>query len=45
MCLAYTMTGRYAEAIEWGRKVVHDYPNFSNGYKPLLASLGHAERV
>jgi serine/threonine protein kinase/Tfp pilus assembly protein PilF len=41
-CRAYTIAGRYPEAITWGRKVVHDYPDFSNGYKPLLASLGHA---
>jgi TolB-like protein/Tfp pilus assembly protein PilF len=40
--IAYTIAGRYEEAIVWGRKVVHDHPNFSNGYKPLLASLGHA---
>ncbi|ETW97029.1 MAG: hypothetical protein ETSY2_45340, partial [Candidatus Entotheonella gemina] len=39
--VAYTIAERYSEAVEWGRKVTHDNPTFTNGYKPLIASLGH----
>lgn len=43
-CIAYTLLQRYDLACEWGRRTVDQNPNFANGYKPFLASLGHSGR-
>lgn len=40
-CIAYTFAREYKSAVEWGRRSVRVWPNFSNGYKPLISSLGH----
>lgn len=40
-CIAYTFAREYLSAAEWGRRSVRVWPNFSNGYKPLICSLGH----
>jgi DNA-binding SARP family transcriptional activator/TolB-like protein/Tfp pilus assembly protein PilF len=42
--VAYTMKGDYERAIIVGRRVTKALPDFVNGYKPLLASLGHLGR-
>jgi tetratricopeptide (TPR) repeat protein len=42
--VAYTLKGDYEKAVSLGRRVVRANPHFSNGYKPLLASLGHLGR-
>jgi DNA-binding SARP family transcriptional activator/Tfp pilus assembly protein PilF len=39
--LAYVFKGDYARAATIGRRVVNSNPEFSNGYKPLIAALGH----
>jgi DNA-binding SARP family transcriptional activator/Tfp pilus assembly protein PilF len=39
--LAYVFKGDYARAATVGRRVVNSNPGFSNGYKPLIAALGH----
>jgi DNA-binding SARP family transcriptional activator len=38
---AYTIRGDYEQAIVYGRRAVKANPQFINGYKPLIASLGH----
>ena len=43
--IAYTIKGRYEEAVNVGRRVVKATPDFVNGYKPLIASLGHLGRI
>ena len=39
--VAYVFKGDYARAATIGRRVVNSNPEFSNGYKPLIAALGH----
>jgi DNA-binding SARP family transcriptional activator len=39
--IAYTFKGDYERAVVAGRRAVEDNPDFVNGYKPLIASLGH----
>jgi TolB-like protein/cytochrome c-type biogenesis protein CcmH/NrfG len=39
--VAYVFKGDYARAATVGRRVVNSKPEFSNGYKPLIAALGH----
>ncbi len=43
-CIAYTIKREYEEAVKWGKQTVDENPFFSNGYKPLIASLGNLER-
>jgi DNA-binding SARP family transcriptional activator/TolB-like protein/cytochrome c-type biogenesis protein CcmH/NrfG len=40
-CTAYLLRGDYKEAIVYGRRSAKANPQFINGYKPLIASLGH----
>jgi tetratricopeptide (TPR) repeat protein len=42
--IAYTVKGDYERAAVVGRRVVKTNPEFINGYKPLIASLGHLGR-
>ena len=42
--VAYTFAGNYEQAAKTGRRVVRMTPAFVNGYKPLIASLGHLGR-
>lgn len=42
--IAYTFKGDYEKAVGVGRRAVRANPEFSNGYKPLIASLGHLGR-
>jgi len=42
--VAYTIKGDYEQAVIFGRRVVQGNPDFINGYKPLIASLGHLGR-
>jgi DNA-binding SARP family transcriptional activator len=42
--IAYTFSGDYEEAVRVGQRVVDANPDFTNAYKPLLASLGHLRR-
>lgn len=37
----YTFAQDYEKAVVVGRRSVRANPNFTNGYKPLLAALGH----
>jgi adenylate cyclase len=39
--IAYTFKGDYERAVLVGRRAVAANPNFTAGYKPLIASLGH----
>jgi DNA-binding SARP family transcriptional activator len=39
--IAYTFKGDYERAVLAGRRAVEANPDFVNGYKPLIASLGH----
>jgi DNA-binding SARP family transcriptional activator len=39
--IAYMFKGDYAQAVTVGRRAVKANPEFSNGYKPLIAALGH----
>jgi tetratricopeptide (TPR) repeat protein len=41
---AYTFKGDYERAVLVGRRAVEANPDFVNGYKPLIASLGHLGR-
>jgi len=43
--VAYTFAGEYEKAVETGRTIVKTNPAFVNGYKPLIASLGHLGRA
>jgi DNA-binding SARP family transcriptional activator len=43
--IAYTFKGDYEQAVIVGRRVAKTNPDFVNGYKPLIASLGHLGRV
>jgi len=42
--IAYTFAGNYEKAVICARPVIQASPNFTNGYKPLIASLGHLGR-
>jgi DNA-binding SARP family transcriptional activator/TolB-like protein len=42
--VAYTFKGDYERAVLVGRDAVEATPGFVNGYKPLIASLGHLGR-
>jgi DNA-binding SARP family transcriptional activator/TolB-like protein/Flp pilus assembly protein TadD len=42
--IAYLMKGEYQEAVEIARRVVENTPAYGNGYKPLIAALGHLRR-
>jgi DNA-binding SARP family transcriptional activator/Tfp pilus assembly protein PilF len=42
--IAYLMKKQYREAVEIGRRVVQCTPAYTNGYKPLIAALGHLRR-
>ena len=42
--VAYTFKHDYERAVVVGRRVVTANPHFINGYKPLIASLGHLGR-
>src|SRR5262249_30351531 len=42
--IAYTFKGDYERAVLAGRTAVTANPGFVNGYKPLIASLGHLGR-
>lgn len=42
--MAHTFKGDYELAVMVGRRAVKANPNFVNGYKPLIASLGHLGR-
>jgi len=42
--IAYTVKGDYERAVMVGRRIVKAVPSFVNGYKPLIASLGHLGR-
>jgi tetratricopeptide (TPR) repeat protein len=42
--MAYTFKGDYERAVLAGRRAVEANPDFVNGYKPLIASLGHLGR-
>jgi tetratricopeptide (TPR) repeat protein len=42
---AYTLSGAYEEAVQVGRRAVRANPDFVNGYKALLAALGHLGRT
>jgi len=42
--IAYTFKGEYEHAALVGRRSVKINPEFVNGYKPLIASLGHLGR-
>jgi DNA-binding SARP family transcriptional activator/TolB-like protein len=42
--IAYTFKRDYERAVIVGRRVVRANPEFINGYKPLIASLGHLGR-
>jgi DNA-binding SARP family transcriptional activator/Tfp pilus assembly protein PilF len=42
--IAYTFKGDYEKAASFGRRVVKNNPGYSNGYKPLIAALGHLGR-
>jgi DNA-binding SARP family transcriptional activator/Tfp pilus assembly protein PilF len=44
IAIARLMKGNYADAVEIGRRVVQGTPFYSNGYKPLIAALGHLRR-
>lgn len=39
--VAYTFAADYERAAQIGRRSVRANPDFTNGYKPLLAALGH----
>jgi tetratricopeptide (TPR) repeat protein len=41
---AYTFKGDYERAVLVGRRAVEANPNYTAGYKPLVASLGHLGR-
>jgi adenylate cyclase len=38
------MKKQYRDAVEIGRRVVRCTPAYTNGYKPLIAALGHLRR-
>jgi TolB-like protein/predicted Zn-dependent protease len=42
--IAYTFAGAYEKALVFSRRATQLNPGFVNGYKPLIASLGHLGR-
>ncbi|MCA3415370.1 MAG: hypothetical protein INF84_12300 [Roseomonas sp.] len=42
--LAHLIKTDFDAASKFGRRAVRAYPDFSNGYKPLIAALGHLGR-
>jgi DNA-binding SARP family transcriptional activator len=38
---AYTIGGEFEKALTFGRRAVRAAPGYTNGYKPVLAALGH----
>ena len=38
---AYTMGGEFEKALAFGRRAMRATPGYANGYKPVLAALGH----
>lgn len=40
-CVAYTLDRDYEQGAIWGRRVIAENRGFTNGYKPLIACLGH----
>jgi DNA-binding SARP family transcriptional activator/Tfp pilus assembly protein PilF len=42
--IAYMFKGDYEKAVTFGRRVVKNNSGYSNGYKPLIAALGHLRR-
>jgi TolB-like protein/Tfp pilus assembly protein PilF len=42
--VAFAFAGDYEKAVEAARNIVKMSPTFVNGYKPLIASLGHLGR-
>jgi tetratricopeptide (TPR) repeat protein len=42
--VAYTFKGDYEKAASVGRRAARANPEFANGYKPLIAALGHLGR-
>jgi DNA-binding SARP family transcriptional activator/Flp pilus assembly protein TadD len=42
--IAYVIKGDYDKAVSVGRRVTRARPEFVNGYKPLIAALGHLGR-
>src|ERR1700730_17489376 len=42
--IAYAFKGDYERVVLAGRRAVEANPDFVNGYKPLIASLGHLSR-
>jgi adenylate cyclase len=43
--IAFTMLGRYEEAVSWGRRAVQEEPGWTSGYRPLAASLAQLGRL
>lgn len=43
--IAHLQKGEYERAATVGRRLVKGHPEFSNGYKPLIAVLGHLGRL
>jgi tetratricopeptide (TPR) repeat protein/TolB-like protein len=43
--VAYAFAGEYEKAVASGRRVIKLNPSFVNGYKPLIAALGHLGRA
>ncbi len=41
IAIAHLMNKNYEEAAEIGLRVVRGTPHYVNGYKPLIAALGH----
>jgi len=42
--VAYVFKGEYEKAVSIGRRAAKANPDFVNGYKPLIAALGHLGR-
>lgn len=42
--IAHLMKRDYEQAVEIARRVVENTPAYGNGYKPLIAALGHLRR-
>ena len=42
--IAYVFKGEYEKAVSIGRRAAKANPDFNNGYKPLIAALGHLGR-
>jgi DNA-binding SARP family transcriptional activator/TolB-like protein len=43
--VAYMFKGDYEKAAMFGRRVAKTRPEYTNGYKPLIAALGHLGRI